>query len=284
MAEPVVDVAQGRPAPALGGIAGRYTGYRLQGFAPGVHRGLPGPSLTFVVSLGDPVEIAGMPDGTAPGAHDAFVSGLHEGAATISHDGNQSGVDIELSPFGARALFGVPASALAGTVAHLDDLLGASAAAELVERVRAAPDWPARFAAIDRVLARVARARDDGTEPRPEVVEAWRRLLGTGGNVTVRDLCDELGWSRRHLGERFRDELGLPPKAVARIVRFERARRLLERGGFRTLADVAHAAGYYDHAHLDRDWRDLAGCAPSTWLAEEDLPIVQDADPAGRGE
>jgi len=44
------------------------------------------------------------------------------------------------------------------------------------------------------------------------------------------------------------------------------------------LADVAALAGYYDQAHFTRDWRDLAGCSPTTWLAEE-FPSVQDTDP-----
>ncbi|MCA1672997.1 MAG: helix-turn-helix domain-containing protein, partial [Actinobacteria bacterium] len=44
------------------------------------------------------------------------------------------------------------------------------------------------------------------------------------------------------------------------------------------LADVAARCGYYDQAHFTREWRDLAGCSPRTWLAEE-LPSVQDTNP-----
>jgi AraC-like DNA-binding protein len=37
----------------------------------------------------------------------------------------------------------------------------------------------------------------------------------------------------------------------------------------RGLADVAAECGFYDQAHLTREWHDLAGCTPTTWLAEE---------------
>ena len=98
--------------------------------------------------------------------------------------------------------------------------------------------------------------------------------MASRGTVDIRSLAVEVGWSRRHLAEQFRAEIGLPPKAVARVLRFERSKELLRRPGRRlALAEVAGAAGYYDQAHLNRDWRDIAGCSPTTWMAEE-LPVA----------
>ena len=86
--------------------------------------------------------------------------------------------------------------------------------------------------------------------------------MATGGTLTVGALAAEVGWSRRHLGERFRAEIGLTPKAAGRVLRFERARRLLGRARRPGLAEVAALSGYYDQAHLNREWRELAGCSP----------------------
>jgi AraC-like DNA-binding protein len=99
-------------------------------------------------------------------------------------------------------------------------------------------------------------------------------MLATGGLIRIADLANEIGWSRRHFGERFRDEIGLAPKQAARILRFERAGALLRRG-HQDLAELAVECGYYDQAHLSNDWRMLAGCSPRTWIAEE-LPFLQD--------
>jgi transcriptional regulator GlxA family with amidase domain len=122
------------------------------------------------------------------------------------------------------------------------------------------------------LLAGVQEAR----EAVPEVVWAWRRLVRSGGMLDITGLAGEVGWSRRHLSERFRTELGVPPKVAARVMRFERARHMLGSAGHDGLARVAAVCGYYDQSHLTREWWDLAGCTPSTWLAEE-LPSVQDA-------
>ena len=66
----------------------------------------------------------------------------------------------------------------------------------------------------------------------------------------------------------------LGPKDLARVVRFERSRLLLRGAGWATIAEVASRCGYYDQAHLAREWRDLAGVAPTGWLAGDDLAAV----------
>jgi len=130
---------------------------------------------------------------------------------------------------------------------------------------------------LDDVLTRIARQRDG---PVPELGWAWRRLSASHGQVGVATLAKEVGWSRRHLGERFRHEFGLTPKVAGRVMRFEVAHRLLRAPHRPGLAEVAARAGFYDQAHLHREWRELAGCTPSRWIAEE-LPSVHDREPQG---
>ena len=91
----------------------------------------------------------------------------------------------------------------------------------------------------------------------PELEWAWRRLMETGGGVPVGALAQELGRSRRHLAASFREQIGMPPKALARLLRFERAVERL-RGGA-DLAELALDCGYYDQAHFNRDFRQFAG-------------------------
>jgi AraC-like DNA-binding protein len=212
-------------------------------------------------------------------------------------------VQVQLSPLGARALLGLPAGELAGRDLAADDVLG-RVAGELHERMRAAAGWPARFAILDQLL--LDRA-DLDQQVTPDVAEAWRLLLRSGGQIQAAELARRVGWSPRYLQRRLLAETGLTPKAAARVTRFDRARRILQRqavvaggtagareaaageagagaagGGAATLADVAAGCGYYDQAHLAREFRALAGCPPAAWLADEFRNVQSsDLDPGG---
>ena len=125
----------------------------------------------------------------------------------------------------------------------------------------------------------------------PDIAEAWRLLARSGGTIQAGELARRVGWSPRYLQRRLLAETGLTPKAAARVTRFDRARRVLQRQaatpagapGTLNLAGLAAGCGYYDQAHLAREFRELAGCAPSAWLAEEfrnvqSGPGTQDGD------
>ncbi|WP_018636804.1 AraC family transcriptional regulator [Parafrankia elaeagni] len=293
------------PAAALRPYVAWYSGYRQRGLPPAAHRGLPSPALTLIFTLDEPLVLLTPPTPAAravppapavpaPSARsfDSLVAGLHMTPALISHQGAQSGVQLALRPLGVRALLGLPAGALAAHDLHAEEVLG-TAGRRLSDRLREAPGWPERFAVLDAELARLAWSdRRIDREVRPEIRHAWSLLRHHGGGVAVSTLAAEVGWSTRHLGSRFQAEIGLSPKAAGRVIRFDRARRVLagwaagqaarqaaERGtrsspgcGPRpslTLADLAAACGYFDQAHLAREFRALAGCTPSGWLAEE---------------
>lgn len=118
----VADGAAALPTPALRPLVQRYHGYRYLGFAPGVHRGLPSPSVTVVLSLGPPTLITDHVDAPEPlRRFSTLVGGLGTQAVGIHHDGNQYGVQLDLTPLGARRLLGLPAGELSGSTVALED-------------------------------------------------------------------------------------------------------------------------------------------------------------------
>jgi AraC-like DNA-binding protein len=250
--------------PGLRGAVGAYTGYVEQTPGPLRRREVPSTHVTVILSFGPAIGV-GDPGAACAPAHrrTSFVAGLHDQPVLTEHGGRQHGIEVRLAPLAAGRLFGVPMDALANQVVALEDLLGRDAE-RLVEGLYAAPGWAARFALLDGAIGGRLEA---GRPPSPGVAWAWGRLRETHGAVPIGALAVELGWSRRQLAARFREQVGIPPKLLARILRFERVvARLVHAPGERW-AEVAYDCGYYDQAHLNRDFRAFAGSTPSAFLA-----------------
>lgn len=259
-------------APRLRAFVEGYIGYRVSGFPAGYHRGLPSRHMTFIISIDHSIDVVAQTNPKQmPQRYGCVVSGLQATAALIAHNGYQEGVAIELSPLGSRMLFGVPAAELWDLSLELSEVVG-SAGRELWERIQVATGWEERFALCDEVLTRLAADR----LVLPELDHSWRALVASGGRMTVGELTARTGYSRQHLARRFRSEFGLTPKLAARVIRFERAQqRLRAARSSEALAEIAAACGYFDQAHLNRDFAELAGCTPTELLRDE-VPFFQD--------
>jgi AraC-like DNA-binding protein len=253
-----------------------YAGFCADGLPPGTHTGLPSHHAHLIISLGDPIDVLRMPDPSQRGGRfTALVGGLHDAPATVRRGGRFDGVHVFLTPFGVRAILGASPPELASRVFELSDVWGPTAG-DLIERLRGRVSWRARFALLDDVFARASTP----IEPHPAVLWTWQQLASSHGDRSIQALARDVGWSRQHLTDRFRGDLGVPPKTAARIFRFERACRLIRDSRLR-LADVAASCGYHDQAHMSREWNALAGCSPGAWIAGE-LPFLQDYELQGR--
>ena len=243
-----------RPAGPLRAVVAEHHGYRQRGVPRPPHR----PALAVADPDLHPRRAAARrprhPDPRqAPGDYGALLGGLHTTPAVIEHGGAQSGIQLQVSPLGARALLGLPAGELAGLDLPAADVLG-RLGADLAEQLQATCSWDARFRLLDERLGRLLDP--DRAGPPPEVRRAWQVLHASGGTARIADVAGEVGWSERHLAARFRTEIGLTPKAAARVVRFDRARRMLPRT---PAAVVAATCGYADQAHLVREFVAFTG-------------------------
>ena len=266
-------------------VARAYIGYEEWPSPAFYRREAARHGVALILGFGDPLDLydESVADDAAARSLGAFVVGNQLGPSLTGVGGHQHGVQVELTPAGALALLG-DVEAYNDAVIPLDEALG-SGAAHLLERLAETPSWAERLDLLD-----AAFDDTDGVAPlSPEVAWLRRQLDESGGRARVEPLMDETGWSRRHVTERFRRQLGVSPKSYARLLRFEQASWLLAQpASGRTVADVATEAGYYDQSHLTRDFVALAGVTPGTFLAKAELDpevrFVQDNGPASRAQ
>jgi AraC-like DNA-binding protein len=248
-------------------LAGRLRPYvrGLVGYTertPGLLRRneLPSPQVVVIVELGPPIRVF---DGASPRSfRGGFVAGLDDRATLCEHDGYQHGVQLDLTPIGARLFFGMPMSELAGQVVAIDDVLP-RAHRGLAERLSNLDGWEPRFDLLERLLEeRLAEL------PAATRLVAWavRRIEERGGMLDGRTLARDLGYSQKHVIDLFRDHVGVPPKQLARLVRFDRLVRTLRSGAKPSWAQLAAELGYFDQSHLVRDVKRFTGTTPTQML------------------
>jgi AraC-like DNA-binding protein len=254
-------VEEFQPAPQLRGVVHRVADFHERAASPLRRLESPLAGVVLIVSLGPDMEI----DGHATGS---FVAGVWDRPTVTGHYGEQAGYQLYLDLIEARRLLGVPASELANRLVALEDVLGREAA-ELQERLADAKDARDRHSTAQQLLA---ANLSDQPATTPEIHYALTRLRATKGSANIEAIAAEVGWSRRHLSARFREAVGLPPKALARLIRIEHAAQRVRAG--EPLADIAYEGGYADQSHLNRDFRELVGCTPTQFPFVQDMPAA----------
>lgn len=219
-------------------------GYRERAAGLTRRRELPGAMVAVIIELGPPVRVF---HGAGTVSFDGgFVAGIDDGPATVEHDGEQRGVQLDFTPVGARLFFGVPMSELAGRLVPVEELLP-RAHRRLAERLDALATWEARLDLVERLVEeRLAEL----SGPAKMVAWAVRRIEERGGALSARDLARELGYSQKHVIHMFRDVVGVPPKQLAKLVRFGRLIELLRSGRKPAWADLAARLGWFDQSHI----------------------------------
>jgi AraC-like DNA-binding protein len=174
-------------------------------------------------------------------------------------------VGVRFRPGAAPALLGLPASALVDGSVAVDELWGSAAIAvgERIAKARSA--WDAAALLEAAVAARLPHAQ----RPDALIAEAVRRLLPWGTHEVI-TLTSSLSISERQLRRRFRDAIGLAPKEVQRVLRFQGFLALAHDRppAERALARLAAEAGYADQSHLTRESLRLSGLTPRALLRE----------------
>lgn len=229
-------------------------------FAAGheVHeRVLPDGAVRLVFNLGD-----------APSAGDGAglpVEAIGASAApvVVRMRDKVEGVSVTLRPGAAAALLGLPAGEIAGQAVNLDELWQGGAA-ELLERMAAAPDDAARATLLQSALER--RLRDGSGTVHAAAMHAARLIAESGGRRPLREVAAAVGVGERRLQQLFHAHVGLSPRAWARLARLHDCLRALRLQPTPAWADVAVESGFYDQSHLVNEFRALCGVTPTEFM------------------
>ena len=175
---------------------------------------------------------------------------------------------LRMLPAGAYAMLGCPLADTTDLSTGVADLIG-RAARELEGRLHDLGTAEARV----RATAAWMHERVRASRPLDPLV-AWsaERIRRAHGDLAIAALRDATAMPEKRFVARFREQIGVAPKQYARILRFRHALARMDAGETR-LGEIAAAAGYYDQAHMNVDFRAFAnGLAPSAFLRSSRYP------------
>lgn len=192
-----------------------------------------------------------------------FLVGQMSGPILISPNGAVQLLGIRFHPGGTAPFLRVPMNELTDQIAELGSL-SSELERELLLVSECLPLLSDKIAAVEAALtARFLRG-----SPESSAIRLAARIVEFAGVISVDQLAADAGISSRQLERRFLREIGIGPKLLARILRFQQVFRAVDRSDS-AWASVALECGYYDQAHLIRDFNQFAGQTPSVLLAAQ---------------
>lgn len=216
-----------------------------------LERVLPDGALRLIVEFGD--------------APTVRVLGASAAPVLLRLQGRLEGLSLTLRPGAAAALLGLPAGELTGQVLPLDSLWR-GAGAELGERLGTSQGDTARLTMLQAFLQR--RLPGPTITSRPAVMQALQLIDRSEGHRPLREIAAAVGIGERRLQQLFQLDVGLSPRAWGRLARLQAClRRLRLQGTTPGWADLALDSGFYDQAHLAKEFRALCGLSPTEFLA-----------------
>lgn len=246
------------PAAALRRVVRHYWVLAGDGLAEDAHPIFPDGCAELVFNLG-PVSCELLPSGETLRQPHAMLVGQMTRPVQVVPGKAMRMVGVKLAPWGAAAILGPHGARVRDAVAALGDV-GSAQLTRLGDRLDGCASDPEIAAVLDHALgARVDLAR-------PAAMARLERLAGAVDG-TARSLdawAGAMGCSARTLEREFDHFVGLSPKELARLYRFQRALKLSSAHPTMTWASIAAVTGYSDQAHLGRDFRQFAGAAPTS--------------------
>lgn len=231
---------------------------------------VPDGCTEIVFNLADPFEQL-CADGSRERQPLTLLVGQMQRPVLIGPTGRVHLLGIRFWPAGAHPLLRIPQNEIANQVLNLDCVLGGFAR-ELQSRIAEANSVTERMRVVHAALCE--RLNDVRNEDRA-VFAATRFILRTGGRLSIRELAFRIGINPRTLDRRFNECVGVSPKSLSRIVRFQQVLRMVQANaiewetGAQDWARVAVECGYYDQPHFIREFKTFAGKEPTSYFAEE---------------
>lgn len=192
-----------------------------------------------------------------------FLVGQMTGPIMISPSGPVQLIGIRFHPGGTLPFLRMPLHEVTDQVVELGSL-SSTLERDLLRMTSESPAFSEKIRAIERFLTTcLATSKYDLW-----LMNTAARIVDSRGLIAVDELASDADISSRQLERRFLREVGVGPKLLGRIIRFQQVFRAVEQSS-NAWAEIAIECGYYDQAHLIRDFNQFAQQTPAVLFSSQ---------------
>jgi AraC-like DNA-binding protein len=240
----------------------------LHEVAPSAYPVLPHPDVRIAFHLGNPYRVFDHRDGATQQLHPSAIVGPQtRHHVDLLPNERPSAFYVWFQPSGFQRLFGTGVPALVDQAYSAADVLG-NGLRDVHEAIAGHTTTAGMTTVMDAfLLTRVRETRIDDA-----IDWAVEQLTTRRGGSDLDVLASSAGLSARQFRRRFASRYGIGPKQYAGLVRFSFAIELKQRRPSLTWTTIAHESGYFDQAHLVKDFRRL-GTAPASRIMDALDPL-----------
>ncbi len=189
----------------------------------------------------------------------AFVEGVMTRFEVLNLSEAQSLFGIRFFSEAAQSFLHDPLSAFMGQHVFLEEIWGMEGV-HFVEEILAANTVSEMIEIVERKLKYVLSR--NSTPSSPLLYASMQAMYACKGNISTSELAKKLSFSERHIRRTFVQELGVSPKEMLGIIRFQSMLQELYTGLYTGFTDMAIKNGYYDQSHFIKSFKRYYGILP----------------------
>ncbi|WP_346759342.1 AraC family transcriptional regulator [Agaribacillus aureus] len=220
---------------------------------------LPTGTVELIINLGSPTQV--FLDNGIQVNKEFWVCGMHTGSILHQPIAETHMIGVSFKPFGALPFLKVPMSELKNSLVNLE-LIWGNEPFELKQQLLAQKSVRDHFLTVETFLT----AKLSNRQNHFAAIIAWLDLqLSSSREVHLEDLYQKIGYSKRHIIQEFRKFVGLTPKDLKQIYRFNDALKAIDPNQI-NWTSLALTCDYYDQAHFNNQFKNFSGLTPSEYV------------------
>ena len=224
---------------------------------------LPTSTIELIINFGPPHRKYNSAETEFDLMRDSWIAGFQTGFIVNEPVAETKMMGVRFKPGGAYPFLALPIIEVTNFVLDLDDIWGPFAA-EIRERLLCQPTVTAKFCLLEQIMLECL----NGDKLSIAAVDfAINHIFSSQGNLSLRELSDNIGISQKHLNHQFKQSVGVSPKQLSRVAKFQNVLKQINSAAPINWSEIAYMCNYYDQAHFNHDFARFTGMSPTDYVS-----------------